>query len=88
MAQYSEGQRVEVRFPLTEQQARGDRDLWGWLAGEVEQQCGDDEYLVTVYDRRVAMLEDNSPAPYTLPDDEVYFPQCFRDSSELREVAE
>jgi hypothetical protein len=60
------------------------RDQWPWLPGVIENQCGPDEWLVTVYDRGLAMLEDGSPAPDGTPDEDMFFPQCFRDSSELK----
>jgi hypothetical protein len=92
---------VEVRFPLHQiplrqpgQSAeehlavvRADRATWAWLPGTIEQQCGPDEWLVTIEDRRVATLDDCSPAPEGTPDEDLLFPQCYRDSSELRAAA-
>ena len=40
--------------------------------------------LVTIEDRRVAELEDGTPAPTGTPDDQLLFPMCFRDARELR----
>ena len=34
----------------------------------------------------MAELEDGSPAPEGTPDDDLLFPQCYQDSSELRLV--
>jgi hypothetical protein len=33
---------------------RADRERWPWLPGTIEQQCGPDEWLVTIEDRRLA----------------------------------
>ena len=61
-----------------------DRETWPWMLGTVEQQCGPDEWLVTIEDRRLAQLEDGSPAQDGTPDADLLFPQCFRDASEIR----
>jgi hypothetical protein len=63
---------------------RAERETWPWLPGTIEQQCGPDEWLVTIEDRRLAVLEDGLPAPAGTADEDLLFPQCFRDSSELR----
>jgi hypothetical protein len=63
---------------------RAERETWPWLPGTVEQQCGPDEWLVTIEDRRLAVLQDGRPAPAGTADEDLLFPQCFRDSSELR----
>jgi hypothetical protein len=63
---------------------RADRENWPWLVGTIEQQCGPGEWLVTIEDRRLAELEDGSPAPDGTPGEDLLFPQCFRDSSEIR----
>ena len=60
------------------------RETWPWLPGTIEQQCGPDEWLVTIEDRRLAELDDGSPAPEGTADDDLLFPQCFRESSEIR----
>jgi hypothetical protein len=76
---------VLVRYIASDADARTvPRDEWPWMEGVVENQCGPDEWLVTVYDRGLAMLEDGSPAPEGTPGEDMYFPQCFRDSSELK----
>lgn len=85
MDKFPAGTPVEVRYPLDEQQARGDREAWPWLPGVIEDQVGDDEWSVFVTARDVATLEDSSPAPDGTPDDDLYHPVCFRDSSEIRE---
>jgi hypothetical protein len=84
--QFPEGSAVLVRYPAEERRTASDRESWPWLHGTIEQQCGPDEWLVTVEDRRLAQLEDGRPAPEGTPDSELLFPQCFRDASELREA--
>lgn len=81
---FPDGSEVLVRFPLTGEQEQGDRAAWPWLPGVIEHQCGPDEWLVTVYAREVAMLGDGSPAPEGTPDEDKWFPRCFRDASELK----
>src|SRR5260370_4597955 len=63
------------------------RETWPWLRGTIAGQCGPDEWLVTIEERSLAVLADGSPAPDGTPGDDLYFPQCFRDSSELRPAA-
>ena len=81
---FGEGQAVEVRYPLTREQQAGDRNCWPWLSGWIVEKVGADEYRVCVVDNRVAELEDGSRPPAGTPDDELYWPCCYRDSSELR----
>lgn len=88
MDKFPEGTPVEVKYPYTEAEARGDRNAWPWLPGVIEQVCGPDEWLIVVTAREVATGEDGKPAQDGTPDDALYFPCCFRDSSEIREVAE
>jgi hypothetical protein len=73
-----------VRYPLTAVQEQGDRDAWPWLPGTVEEACGPDEWLIAVEAREVATLQDGSPAPDGTDDDDLLFPMCFRDSTEIR----
>ena len=65
---------------------RADRETWSWLPGTIEQQCGPDEWLITIEDRRLAELDDGTPAPAGTPDENLLFPQAYRDSSEIRPV--
>ena len=64
------------------------RAAWPWMPGTIEEACGPDEWLVVVESRDVATTEDGTPAPADADDADVFFPMCFRDSSELRVVAE
>ena len=75
---------VEVRFPRTPEQERDDRANWPWLPGTILEQCGPDEWRVCVEDISVAVREDGSkPTPRT-PQHNLYYPLCFRDSSEIK----
>ena len=79
--------RVDVRYPLNQEQHDGDRDAWPWLPGTITRQCGPDEWQVCVEDRRVATRKNGSkPTPRT-PRRNLYYPLCFRDASELRRAS-
>jgi hypothetical protein len=54
---------VQTRYPDTRRRSGSDRDAWPWLDATVQHQCGPDEWLVTIEDRRVAELEDGTPYP-------------------------
>jgi hypothetical protein len=95
---WPEAHAVEVRYPLTEWQSpegvsddeahrlmKADRERWPWLGGEIKGQCGPAEWEVVVYDERLAQLEDGSPAPAGTPGEDLLFPTCYRDGSEIRE---
>jgi hypothetical protein len=75
---------VEVRFPRTKQEEQGDRSSWLWLPGSVLEQVGPDEYRVCVEVRELAVRADGSPATPRTPQNKLYYPCCFRDSSEIR----
>jgi hypothetical protein len=77
---------ILVRYPLDGPKSVTDRERWPWLPGTIEQQCGPDEWLVTIGDRRLAELDDGSLAPEGTPDEDLLFPQAYRDSSEIRPV--
>jgi hypothetical protein len=75
---------VMVRYPRTPEEERGDRTTWPWLPGTIIEQRGPDEWRVAVEDMTVAVRRDGSkPTPRT-PKNGLYYPCCFRDSSELR----
>jgi hypothetical protein len=38
--------------------------------------------------RELAVLDDRSPAPDGTADEDLFFPCCFRDSSEIRRVTD
>jgi hypothetical protein len=76
--------RVEVRYPRTGQEEHGDRSAWPWLPATIVRQCGPDEWQVCVEDRDVAVLRDGRRAPKGTASRNLYYPMCFRDSSEIR----
>ena len=84
---FPDDSRVEVRYPRTRQEEHGDRAAWPWLPGTIVEQCGPDEWLVCVEDRDVAVLRDGRPAPRNTAFRNLYYPMCFRDSSEIRRPA-
>jgi len=75
---------VLVKYPRTPEQEKAARESWPWLPGTIVQRCGPDEWQVCVEAREVAMIEDGTWPPEDVPGDELLFPCCFRDSSELR----
>ena len=81
---FPDGAAVQTRYPDVGRRPSRDRDAWPWLDATVEQQCGQNEWLVIIEDRRVAELADGTPALAGTPDDQLLFPMCYRDASELR----
>ena len=82
--QLAEDTPVMVRYPCTPEQERGDRAAWPWRPGTILQQVGPDEWQVCVEDMAVAVRKDGSkPTPRT-PKNKLFYPLCYRDSSELR----
>ncbi len=79
---------VEVRYPRTRQEEAGDRSEWPWLPGSILGQCGPDEWHVCVEVRELAMLDDGRPAPDGIADQDLYFPCCFRDATEIRRATD
>jgi hypothetical protein len=84
---FPDDSRVEVRYPCTRQEEHGDRAGWPWLPGSIVEQCGPDEWRVCVEDRGVAVLRDGRRAPKGTASRNLYYPMCFRDSSEIRRPA-
>jgi hypothetical protein len=84
---FPDDNRIEVRYPRTRQEEHGDRAAWPWLPGSIVEQCGPDEWQVCVEDRDVAVLRDGRPAPRKTASRNLYYPMCFRDSSEIRRPA-
>ena len=81
---FPDDSRVEVRYPRTRLEEHGDRAAWPWLPGSIVEQCGPDEWRVCVEDRGVAVLRDGRPAPRNTASRNLYYPMCFRDSTEIR----
>jgi hypothetical protein len=83
---WHEDDSVEVRFPLPGSE-QSDRTSWPWLPGTVLAVCGPDEWQVCVEVRELATLEDGRPSRRDTPDHKLFYPVCFRDSSEIRSPA-
>ena len=83
---FPESSAVEVRYPRSRQEELGDRSAWPWLPGSILGQCGPDERNVCVEARELAMLDDGGPAPDGTANEDLFYPCCFRDSSEIRHV--
>jgi hypothetical protein len=66
---------VEVRWPLTKDQSKGDRAGWPWVPGWIAGQCGPNEWDVVV--------EGAGPIDFD-GDGQPLFPMAFRDASEIR----
>jgi hypothetical protein len=81
---FPDDSQVEVRYPRDEQ---GDRSAWPWLRGSILEQCGPDEWYVCVEVRDLAVLADGRKAPRGTAAANMYYPCCFRDSSEIRQPA-
>ena len=75
---------VEVRCPRSKQEEQGGRERWPWLPGIIVEQCGPDEWYVCIEVRELAVLRDGRPAPRCTASRNLYYPCCFRDSSEIR----
>jgi hypothetical protein len=63
LSPYPDDAPVLVRYPLTREQERGDRESWSWLPGTIMQRCGPDEWQVCVEAREMATLEDGTRPP-------------------------
>ena len=84
---FPDDSRVEVRYPRSRREEHGDRAAWPWLPGSIVEQCGPDEWRVCVEDRGVAVLREGRRAPKGTAARNLYYPMCFRDSSEIRRPA-
>ena len=79
---------VLVRYPRNRQAELGDRAEWPWLPGSILGQCGPDEWHTCVEARELATLDDGSPAPAGMADEDLFYPCCFRAASERGLVAD
>jgi hypothetical protein len=75
---------VEIRYPRSKQEEHGDRSAWPWLPGSIVYQCGPDEWYVCVEAPEVLVAADGRPVRDGAWPDDVFYPCCFRDSSEIR----
>ncbi|GAA4514040.1 hypothetical protein GCM10023191_082030 [Actinoallomurus oryzae] len=81
---FPEGCTVLAWYPPLGAEER-DRSAWAWLPGSIVSRCGEDEWCVVVEAADLAEPDPNIPhgdAPENL-----LYPLCFRDSSELRAVS-
>jgi hypothetical protein len=78
---------VEVRYPRSKTEEKGDRSAWPWLPGTILEQVGPDEWHVCIEARELAVREDGSKPRKNTPPHKLYYPCCFRDSSELRRAS-
>jgi hypothetical protein len=77
--QFPDEAAVLVWYPLGANDE--DRDAWAWLPGSIITRCGPEEWCIVV---EVDLLGD----PHPDDPDELLYPLCFRDASELRTVTE
>jgi hypothetical protein len=61
-----------------------DRSAWAWLPGSIVSQCCSDEWCVVVEDPKLA--EPDTSLPDGDAPENLLYPLCFRDSSEIRAV--
>lgn len=83
---WREDDSVEVRYALPDSDEH-DRASWPWLPGTILAVCGPDEWQVCVEVRELATLEDGRRPRHNTPDHKLFYPVCFRDSSEIRSGA-
>jgi hypothetical protein len=74
---YPDDSIVEVRFPLTQAQSEGPRELCPWVRGTVIGQGDRNEWHVVMDGEESLGEEENG---------EIYYPACFRGLTEIRRV--
>ena len=79
---YPDDTTVLARYPRSQAEQQAVRNGWPWVNGVIAQRVGTDEWQVCV---EVAQLEDGTPAPAGTPDDDLWFPACYRDASEIKQ---
>jgi hypothetical protein len=79
---------LQVRHPRNQREDLGDRSAWPWLPGSILGQCGPDEWHLCMEARELATLDDGGPAPDGAADEDLFYPCCFRDSSEIRRATD
>ena len=77
---------VLVRYPRDKREEQGDRSAWPWLPGSILGQCGPNEWHLCLEAGELATLDDGDPAPDGTADEDLFYPCCFRDASEIRRV--
>jgi hypothetical protein len=66
---------VLTPYPVTGEQAAGDRASWPWLPATIVSQCGPDEWTLVIEAPAAIKAEDGTRDLY---------PVVFRDASEIR----
>jgi hypothetical protein len=61
-----------------------DRSTWAWLPGSVLSRCASDEWHVVI--EVPALAEPDPSVPNGDAPEDLLYPACFRDASELRPV--
>jgi hypothetical protein len=77
---------VLVRYPVDGHRPASDRQTWPWLAGTIKQQCGPMNGWPRWRTGAWPNWKTAARPPAGTPDGDLLFPQCYRDSSELRPV--
>jgi hypothetical protein len=85
VSQFPDDSTVLVWYPPCGADAR-DRSTWAWLPGSIVSQCCPDEWYVVVEVPKLA--EPDPSVPNGDAPENVLYPACFRDSSELRRISE
>ncbi|MGI8330383.1 hypothetical protein ACRYCC_10485 [Actinomadura scrupuli] len=81
--QFPDDSPVLVWYPLPGADQH-DRDVWAWLLGSILTRCGPDEWHVVI--ELPALAEPDASMPNVDAPENLLYPTCFRDSSEIRAV--
>lgn len=73
---FPDGSDVLTPYPVTDEQAGGDRASWPWLPATILSQCGPGEWSLVIEAPGAIKAEDGTG-------DDLY-PVVFRDSAEIR----
>lgn len=82
--QFPEETMVLVWYPPRGADER-DRSEWAWLPGSVVSECGVDEWCIVV--EAAELAEPDTSLPDGDAPENLLYPLCFRDSSEIRAVS-
>ncbi|GAA0968926.1 hypothetical protein GCM10009555_015130 [Acrocarpospora macrocephala] len=75
---------VLVRYPLPGAD-EADGDSWAWLPGSVIDECGPGEWSIVI---EVSVLAEPDPSVSDAGPEDMLYPVCFRDASEIRAVSD
>ena len=81
---FPDDSQVDVRYPRNIREEQGDRAAWPWQPASILEQCGPDEWYVCIEVRELAVLRNGRRAPRGTASRNLYYPCCYRDSSEIR----